>query len=186
MSTPSSPSGPAAFTATPPAPAPHAAPVRGDGWTGPVAVSPFAHWGARVGAYLLDNVIISAPTLVGYGVALATAEVVRDPFTGAATPEPTTAGVLAILLGLLAQLALWVWNRGIRQGRTGQSLGKSAAGIRLVREQGGAPLGTGTALLRDFAHIADAPLYLGYLWPLWDGRRQTFADKIVSTVVVKG
>jgi hypothetical protein len=26
--------------------------------------------------------------------------------------------------------------------------------------------------------------YLGYLWPLWDAKRQTFADKICSTVVL--
>ncbi|MDQ1539752.1 MAG: hypothetical protein QOH29_478, partial [Actinomycetota bacterium] len=26
--------------------------------------------------------------------------------------------------------------------------------------------------------------YLGYLWPLWDSKRQTFADKILKTVVV--
>ena len=28
-------------------------------------------------------------------------------------------------------------------------------------------------------------VYLGYLWPLWDDKRQTFADKILSTVVVE-
>jgi hypothetical protein len=26
---------------------------------------------------------------------------------------------------------------------------------------------------------------IGYLWPLWDGKRQTFADKIVGTVVIR-
>lgn len=212
MSTRSSPAGPPpapdrawdqpAPSAAPPAPPayghttpaaspygepPQAVPVGTQAWAVPTTQAPpFAHWGARVGAYLLDNVVISAPTLIGYGFALATADVVRDPFTGAATPEPTTAGLLAVLLGFVAQLALWVWNRGIRQGRTGQSLGKSALGIHLVRAQDGAPLGTGTALLRDLAHVVDGPLYLGYLWPLWDANRQTFADKIVSTVVVKG
>jgi hypothetical protein len=26
--------------------------------------------------------------------------------------------------------------------------------------------------------------YVGYLWPLWDNKRQTFADKIMGTVCV--
>ena len=35
-------------------------------------------------------------------------------------------------------------------------------------------------------HVLDSlPCYLGYLWPLWDAKRQTFADKIMSTVVVE-
>ncbi|WUN50496.1 RDD family protein [Streptomyces sp. NBC_00306] len=27
--------------------------------------------------------------------------------------------------------------------------------------------------------------YLGWLWPLWDAKKQTFADKVCNTVVVK-
>ena len=42
----------------------------------------------------------------------------------------------------------------------------------------------GMALVRDLAHIVDGFFYLGYLWPLWDATRQTFADKICSTVVL--
>jgi uncharacterized RDD family membrane protein YckC len=33
--------------------------------------------------------------------------------------------------------------------------------------------------------VLDGVLYLGYLWPLWDPRKQTFADKIVGSVVVR-
>jgi uncharacterized RDD family membrane protein YckC len=50
----------------------------------------------------------------------------------------------------------------------------------------GQPVGVGLAIGRYFVHILDAlPCYLGFLWPLWDSKRQTFADKILSTVVVK-
>jgi hypothetical protein len=42
------------------------------------------------------------------------------------------------------------------------------------------------AFVRDFAHLLDVlSLGLGYLWPLWDARRQTFADKVVRSVVVR-
>jgi hypothetical protein len=27
--------------------------------------------------------------------------------------------------------------------------------------------------------------YVGWLWPIWDSKRQTFADKIMKTVVVR-
>ena len=57
--------------------------------------------------------------------------------------------------------------------------------IRLVRLDGVNPPGVGLSIGRAFLHIVDAlPCYLGYLWPLWDQKRQTFTDKILNTVVV--
>jgi uncharacterized RDD family membrane protein YckC len=42
------------------------------------------------------------------------------------------------------------------------------------------------AFVRDLCHFVDAIIcYVGFLFPLWDDKRQTLADKIVSTVVVK-
>jgi len=39
--------------------------------------------------------------------------------------------------------------------------------------------------VRDLAHILDAiPCYVGFLFPIWDARRQTFAAKVMSTVVL--
>ena len=47
-----------------------------------------------------------------------------------------------------------------------------------------APIGPLNAFLRDLLHTLDGFAYVGYLWPLWDAKRQTFADKIMKTVVV--
>ena len=58
-------------------------------------------------------------------------------------------------------------------------------GIKLVEERTGQPIGAGMCFVRDLAHILDGFFYLGYLWPLWDNKRQTFADKILTTVVVE-
>ena len=42
------------------------------------------------------------------------------------------------------------------------------------------------AFVRDIAHIVDAIIcYVGFLFPLWDGKKQTLADKMVHTVVLK-
>lgn len=41
------------------------------------------------------------------------------------------------------------------------------------------------SIVRQLAHVLDTLIcYLGYLFPLWDAKRQTFADKLMSTVCV--
>ena len=142
-----------------------------------------AGWGLRVGASLIDGLIpmfLMVPTLV---FALATQVPAVDSY-GYPTTEPTPAGLLALFLGWIATFAFSLWNRTFRQGRTGQSLGKQAMRLRLVKEQTLAPTGPGLAFLRDLAHNLDSAAYIGYLWPLWDTKRQTFADKICTTYVV--
>ena len=84
---------------------------------------------------------------------------------------------------LLAALGWQIYNRWIVAGRTGQSLGKRVLKIKLVAEATGQPIGALNAFLRDLLHILDGIAYIGYLWPLWDEKRQTFADKLMKTVV---
>jgi len=76
-----------------------------------------------------------------------------------------------------------VYNRWYLGGQ-GQSFGKRALGLTLVAESTGQPIGMAKAFLRDLAHIVDGLIcYIGYLFPLWDQKRQTIADKIMTTVV---
>jgi uncharacterized RDD family membrane protein YckC len=91
------------------------------------------------------------------------------------------------LVSLLGLAALgWALYNAYLGGSTGQSYGKKWAGTRLVRATDGQLLGGGMGILRYILHIVDAlPCYLGFLWPLWDQQRQTFADKIVGTYVVR-
>ena len=126
-------------------------------------------WLQRVGAALIDVLVTSVPAIVA-NVLIA---------TGNVNPLVTS------LLGLVS-LGLSIWNYLIRQGTTGQTVGKQVLGVKLVREADGQPIGVGSCFLRAICHILDAlPLYVGYLWPLWDKKRQTFADKIMSTLVVR-
>ena len=88
-------------------------------------------------------------------------------------------------LAYVAMFAFAIWNSGYRQGTTGQSIGKKVIGTKLVRASDQQPVGFGLAIGRQLLHVIDAiPFYVGYLWPLWDDRRQTFADKVCDTVVV--
>jgi uncharacterized RDD family membrane protein YckC len=88
------------------------------------------------------------------------------------------------VLFYLVAIAFWIYNRCVLAGR-GQSLGKRAMNIKLVSEETGQPIGTLMAFVRDICHILDSFVcYIGWLFPLWDAKRQTFADKIMRTVVV--
>ena len=124
------------------------------------------------------------PELAGWGARVQSAVVDWfGPFVVAELFYYTAKG-----LGLLLFLAAFVWmlyNRYL-EGTTGQSTGKKMAGTRLVREADGQVVGAGLAIGRAFVHIVDGiPCYLGYLWPLWDAKKQTFADKIMGTVVIE-
>jgi uncharacterized RDD family membrane protein YckC len=137
--------------------------------TGGYGQTPYASWIVRVGSYLLDA--LPAWVLIAIGASL------------------LAHGGVGGAIGAIFYLAALGWvgyNRWYRAGTTGQSLGKSVTNVRLLSEQTGAPIGGGMAFLRDLAHFVDAVIcYVGFLFPLWDSKRQTLADKIVNTVVVR-
>ena len=123
----------------------------------------YANWGQRVGAYLVDWAPVIVLEIISFIV------------------QSTVFSVLVYLLSI----AWWVYNRGYLAGTTGQSWGKKVLNLRLIGEATGQPIGFGMALVRDICHIVDSIIcYIGFLFPLWDAKRQTLADKIVKTVVV--
>lgn len=84
-----------------------------------------------------------------------------------------------VCLGLLG---FGVWNSGYVQGTTGRSLGRRVTGTKLVSIETGQPVGFGPALTRQICHVFD--FGIGFLRPLWNRERRTFADKIAGTIVV--
>lgn len=158
-------------------------------WGPPVA---YASWGRRVGASLVDGVVPLVLYAVGIGVSLGTAETTQQTRVDAfgtvrveEVLEPTGTGLAVLGVCYLLGIVFAIWNQWIRQGRTGYSLGKQALGIKLVKDGTDLPPGIGLNIGRGFAHVLDAiPLYLGFLWPLFDAKRRTWADMICSTTVV--
>lgn len=74
-------------------------------------------------------------------------------------------------------------NRLLLPALTGWSLGRALFGITVTLDDGGEP-GPWRLLLREGAHLLDTvPVFVGWLWPLWDRRRRTFADLAVHTEV---
>jgi uncharacterized RDD family membrane protein YckC len=85
-------------------------------------------------------------------------------------------------LGTLVGLGYYVYLEG---SPSGQTVGKRVLNIRVIDFQGGGPIGYGRALLRYVGRIISAiPCGLGYFWMLWDKEKQTWHDKIATTVVV--
>jgi len=89
------------------------------------------------------------------------------------------------VLGLLPAAVYFFWNFCYRQGKTGQSIGKSLMKFKTISEKTWQPIGFWLSLVRQIAHYIDQLIcYIGYLFPLWDDKRQTIADKIMSTICV--
>ena len=84
---------------------------------------------------------------------------------------------------LAVAMLLTMVNRVVLPATTGWSLGRALVGIDVVRADGTA-VGVGRLLCRDLAHLLDTiSVFVGWLWPLWDPRRRTFADLLLHTEV---
>ena len=82
----------------------------------------------------------------------------------------------------LAGLGYYIYLEG---SPSGQTVGKRAMKIRVVKMADGGPLGYGGAFIRYLGRIVSTiPCGLGYLWMLWDPEKQTWHDKFASAVVV--
>ncbi|MGW4246062.1 RDD family protein [Nocardia sp. NPDC004722] len=151
----------------------------------------YASWGARVGAYLIDYLIVFVPAMILYFIAGAAGTSKVECTTSSTYDVNCTGGGMNAFGYILMLLAFAVSFGGslyfaYMEGTTGQTIGKKTVGIKLIRESDGQPVGFGLAFGRRLLHVIDAlPCYIGFLWPLWDDKKQTFADKIVNTTVVK-
>ena len=135
----------------------------GPGGYGHAPAANYANWLQRVGGYIID--VIPAIILEFIGIA--------------------THNSAIYFLCIIIAIAIVGYNRWFLAGKTGQSWGKKALGLTLVGEATGQPIGAGMAFVRDICHIVDSIIcYIGWLFPLWDSKRQTLADKIMKTVVV--
>jgi hypothetical protein len=104
-----------------------------------------------------------------------------DEPTGATVAIALAAGAVGLVPCVL--LSVW-WYR--RLGRTGQTPGRSAAGIRVVDAGTGLPIGAGRAFGREIVgNMFAYALGLGFLWVIWDKRKQGWHDKVITTVVVR-
>lgn len=139
-----------------------------------------ATYGKRVLAYIIDWLVAVVPSIVF--LVLGIIFLFSEDLVGI--------GVLFIIIGGLAWLIIGLWNKVFREGRTGQSVGKSQMNIALVDADTGNPLGAGRCFLREFvawlinSFTLSLFAILDYLWPLWDPKKQRLMDKIITSQVV--
>jgi hypothetical protein len=151
-------------------------------YTGPYeqasSVGTLAQWPQRALGWVIDFIALAIPGWILYAIGGPKTEIVGTTVTS--TPPN-----FFYWLGVLYFLAVWTYNRWYRGGTTGYTIGRGVAGCKLVKESTGETIGMGMAFVRDIAHIVDSIIcYVGWLFPLWDTKRQTIADKIMSTVVL--
>ena len=149
----------------------------------------YTPWIRRVGAWIIDSLPVLLLSGIAQGMLFLFGEgtCTTKGYEGGqgvfCTAQPSTLGVVLSTLFGVAALAFAIWNYGYRQGTTGSSIGKSVLKFKVVSERAGEPIGFGPSIVRQLAHVVDAVIcYIGYLFPLWDAKRQTLADKIMTTV----
>ena len=132
--------------------------------------------GSRCSAFLLDYIL----TLLLPALTLVVGVYIKRHWLA-----PGVASAV-VLIGYVATAALIFFNQVYFYVQEGQSFGKRFLGLRVVRING-APLDYKTALLRNVVGycLGFLTLLLGFLWALWDGRRQGWHDKLAGTIVVK-
>jgi len=84
-------------------------------------------------------------------------------------------------MALLLNAAYFIYFHGT----TGQTPGKRALRLRVVRTDGEA-MTPGIAFLRWVGYIiSKIPLFLGFIWAAFDNRKQGWHDKIAGTCVIR-
>ena len=134
----------------------------------------YAGWWSRVGALVIDNVLVLIPAVVFFALVFVPNEAVA-----------LFAAIAAFFFWLVFPFIYFTYCHG----KWGQTVGKRALRIRVRRESQDALLSYGAAFGRYamvfvFA-IFTIPLLLDYLFPLWDRQRQSLHDKVASSIVVR-
>jgi uncharacterized RDD family membrane protein YckC len=142
-----------------------------------------AAWWTRVGALVIDLLITGAIELALLLIVWA--------LTGGPRLTLARAETLGFEVGLPVAVLYAPLLLARRGERNGQTIGKRAMGLRVIREDG-LPLTFATALVREalgrqVPALLTSGLYVpvDYLWPLWDARNQALHDKVGRTFVVR-
>lgn len=133
-----------------------------------------ASLGQRVGALLLDSIIVMVPLFVVSALLFGESE------TGGAGFQLSLTGVPFVLTLLVALAYFTVLGLLL-----GQTLGKKVVGIRVVSEKG--ELTAGPAIIRNLMRVVDGFLcyVVGFLVALASKKDQRLGDMAASTRVVK-
>lgn len=149
-----------------------------------------AGWWSRVGAAVIDGIIITVVALILLAIFSAGFVATDDDDTGVG------ALIVAGIVTTIAFAVAVVLYAPLMMAKTnGKTLGRMAVGNRVVRANG-QPMTFGWAMLREVAvkallvGVANSVTFglaglLDVLWPLWDDENRALHDFVVDTRTVK-
>ena len=133
----------------------------------------YAGFWIRVGAYLIDVLIIGIPSSIVAGIVTAATN-----SSDAVLASNVAANVVAI--------AIAFWNNYYLLKKNGASLGKKWLKLHVMRTDG-SQLTWGRVLLRELVgkFVNQFTIFIGYLMVAFTGKKQGLHDMIGDTIVVK-
>jgi len=143
-------------------------------WSAPEPGGRLAGWWHRVGATVIDVVIL----------------VVFESLVGAVLGGGRLTAVHGVALAEIIDLVGALAYQGLLLSYRGQTVGMMAVGTRIIDARSGGGIGVGRGVLRAviegiFAALLFVPWLVDIAWPLWDRRNQTLHDKIVGTLILR-
>ena len=138
----------------------------------------YAGFWPRFGAHIIDNIVeATVPAIMGFGALFL---IDTDP----------AGGLVLIFLALLLWMVLALINGWYLVAKTGSSLGKKSAGIK-IQDTKGKNLSYGSAFVRIFikklCFFFGVPGALIYTIPLWVDKKEkkSLGDLVASSFVVE-
>ena len=132
----------------------------------------YAGFWLRFGATLIDSVIFAVVLMVPLAL------IYGENYW---IDETMVHGVWDVLLSYVVPFiaTLWFWRRFLG------TPGKMVLRLRVVDARTGDPLPVGQCVLRYIGYFVSAlPLCLGFIWVVFDARKQAWHDKIAGSVVI--
>ncbi len=148
---------------------------------GKVIVARRAGFWQRLGAYLIDSLILMVPALIFYLVHFLSLDHPFS-FSGGRLIQEFTLPYWAAFLNLLINYSYFFFLLG----KTGRSPGKKLVNLKVIRLDGQNPdwLTAGLRVFLGFP-LSGGVLLLGYLWAGWDSQKQAWHDKLARTLVIE-
>jgi len=126
----------------------------------------------RFAAFAIDWLILSV-----------LADIVRFAYRSGSRTDP---GMMQLDMALAISTVLFFLYFTLFIGDGGRTPGKMLMGIKVQRIDGSA-VSYGRAFLRSLGYIVSMffMTFLGFIWALWDRKKQAWHDKIAGTEVIK-
>lgn len=135
----------------------------------------YASFWRRLGALVIDTVILE---VVAFVLSL---------FFGSSTKGSGSVGFnLSGTPAIILQIVFLAYSV-LFTSKFGKTLGKMALKIKVVDPTTNLPPKFGKAIMREVIgkFVSSIAIGFGYLWVLWDAKKQGWHDKIAKTIVIK-